>query len=79
MTEPTGTSGPATPQATLSRDTPLVFRVMLRHGQAARAALAAAARERLKDELEERVRAGELSREEYQRIREDLTRGQARS
>src|SRR3990170_1613811 len=48
-------------RTTVTPGAPLVLKLMLRNGQAARAALAAGARERLKEELEERVQAGELS------------------
>lgn len=51
-------------KVTLTPGTPLVFKVMIRNGRAARAALAAEARERLREELEERTQAGELSRQE---------------
>ena len=55
-------------RTTVTPGAPLVLKLMLRNGQAARAALAAGARERLKEELEERVQAGELSRQEAEDV-----------
>lgn len=55
-------------ETTITPGTPLIFELMLRNGPAARAAFAAIARERLKEELEERVQAGDLTRQKADEI-----------
>jgi hypothetical protein len=55
-------------RTTITPGTPLVFRLMLRNGMAARTVGAMESRERMKEELDEMVKAKEVTREEADEI-----------